>query len=103
MKKITNFVLSIFISLTILLISTPVLALTLDDIYFLLNNDIINPTQASILMKNSYMFGGVTPTKEVTPVNTSTVVVKTCIALNSNLKLGDKDTASNGNGVTVLQ
>lgn len=102
-KKITNFVLSIFISLTILLASTPVLALTLDDIYFLLNHDIINPTQASILMKNSYMFGGVTPTKEVTPVNTSTVVVKTCIALNSNLKLGDKDTASNGNGVTVLQ
>jgi len=102
-KKITNFILSIFTALTVLSLATPVSALTLEDIYFLLNNDIINPTQASILMKNTYMFGGVTPAKEVTPVNTPAEIVKTCIAINSNLKLEDKDSTLNGNAVTILQ
>ena len=62
-----------------ILLTPTVKALTLDDIYFLLNSEFINPTQASILMQNSYMFGGPTQRIEDSVKTTATELVKNCV------------------------
>ncbi len=101
-KNIIKISLSISI-IVIFLTASISKALTLDDIYMLLNSDIINPTQASILMQNAYMFGGPIPSMEVAPRQIATEPVITCLTINSNLKRSDRDTVANGNAVTTLQ
>lgn len=101
-KNIIKISLSISIIVMLLAVSVSK-ALTLDDIYMLLNSEIINPTQASILMQNSYMFGGPIPSMEVAPKQVVAAPIITCVTINSSLKYSDRDTSANGNAVTLLQ
>lgn len=107
-KNIINFVLSVSIFATVISLPTPLLALTLDDINMLLNTEIINPTQASILMKNSYMFGGVTATGIITDTTTNSstnnVSGGNCLNLsNIDLERSNRDNSLNNNSVSIVQ
>lgn len=102
MKKIINISLSISL-FAIFAISFNTKALTLDDIYFLLNSEIINPTQASMLMQNSYMFGGPIPSNEVAQKTVMKDVIASCVDISLNIKYSDRDSEFNNNSVTLLQ
>ena len=102
-KNITNIILSVFVFITAISVANSAVALTLTDITDLLDNGIINPTQASLLMKNSYMFAG-PPENTIGPVAPTTPANTNCINLvDLDIKSPDRDSLDNNNAVTSIQ
>lgn len=96
-KNITSLTLSIFIFVSLILISNPVSALTVDDINMLLKAGIITPSQASVLNKS------ISISTDVVPVTVADYSNYSCADLNIDVEIGQRDTVANANSVSILQ
>lgn len=93
-KNIIKFVLSVFVIVSLISISSKALALTADDISMLLNAGIITQTQATSLTN--------TISSAAIPTDTVSSNESTCVSLQNNIYYGTRDSSVNGE-VSILQ